>query len=226
MAWRPNEYLIEGELDNTMPGRVTGWMRFAGLPERVTLDLKGNFHRDIRGAKIRFRGDCTDPTACEGAAEYMEGFALQQTGVAGDITAGREPVDYSRLPYFEWYSKENGRVVVEVDYDQVEIIGRPIPAIESDPISRTEQNEHMAQFLGELSGAVGVAALAPAQGVISDPRFTHWIVQDAQIIGEARTIQSTSNGCCMASVRYFTDPAHVHEARLDTTSLRPKGDAC
>jgi hypothetical protein len=30
MAWRPSEYLIDGELDNTTPGKVTGWMRFAG----------------------------------------------------------------------------------------------------------------------------------------------------------------------------------------------------
>ena len=34
MAWRPNRYLLEGELDNTQPGKVTGWMRFAGLTGR------------------------------------------------------------------------------------------------------------------------------------------------------------------------------------------------
>jgi hypothetical protein len=34
MAWRPTEYLIEGELDNTTPGKVTGWMRFAGMKDR------------------------------------------------------------------------------------------------------------------------------------------------------------------------------------------------
>jgi len=39
MAWRPTEYLIEGELDNTNPGKVTGWMRFAGLKDKVTFDL-------------------------------------------------------------------------------------------------------------------------------------------------------------------------------------------
>jgi len=39
MAWRPTEYLIEGRLDNTAPGKVTGWMTFAGLKEKVTFDL-------------------------------------------------------------------------------------------------------------------------------------------------------------------------------------------
>jgi ABC-type sugar transport system ATPase subunit len=51
MAWRPNEYLIEGELDNTQLGKVTGWMRFAGMNGKVTFDLEGNFHRDIRGTR-------------------------------------------------------------------------------------------------------------------------------------------------------------------------------
>jgi hypothetical protein len=27
MAWRPCENLIEGDLDNRTPGKVTGWMR-------------------------------------------------------------------------------------------------------------------------------------------------------------------------------------------------------
>ena len=50
MAWRPMRFLIEGVLDNTVRGKVTGWMRFVGLQGKVTFDLDGNFHRDIRGA--------------------------------------------------------------------------------------------------------------------------------------------------------------------------------
>ena len=54
MAWRPYQNLIEGELDNTVPGKVTGWIHFLGMDEPVKLELEGDFHRDIRGAKIRF----------------------------------------------------------------------------------------------------------------------------------------------------------------------------
>ena len=32
-------------------------MKFAGMKETVRLDLKGNFHRDIRGAKVYFSPD-------------------------------------------------------------------------------------------------------------------------------------------------------------------------
>ena len=94
MAWRPTEYLLEGELDNTNPGKVTGWMRFAGMKQQVSFDLNGNFHRDIRGAKIRFTGNCceNDPKA----ASYMDGMSTEQTGEVGDITAGLPPAPASR----------------------------------------------------------------------------------------------------------------------------------
>ena len=117
MAWRPSKYLIEGELDNTRQGIVTGWMRFAGLDEKVSFELKGDFHRDIRGTKIRFSGDGNPGPAV--AAGYMKGFARHQTGVVGDMTAGLPPTDYSDTPYLEWYADENGRVVIELEPDQV-----------------------------------------------------------------------------------------------------------
>ena len=41
MAWRPTQYLIRGELDNTHLGKVIGWMEFTGMKEKVTFDLEG-----------------------------------------------------------------------------------------------------------------------------------------------------------------------------------------
>jgi len=83
MAWRPTEYLLEGVLDNTTPGKVTGWMRFAGMKDKVTFGLEGDFHRDIRGAKIHLIGEGRedDPEA----AHYFEGIAQHQKGKVGDI---------------------------------------------------------------------------------------------------------------------------------------------
>ena len=156
MAWRPAEYLIEGELDNTHPGKVTGWMKFAGKKEKVTFDLEGNFHRDIRGAKIRFTGDAYEDQKDIHGEKYMEGFALHQTGNVGDITAGLPPQDYVEYPYIEWYSEANGRVVLELEKSQVELLTQPIPACESDPIRRKEQAENMAGFLCGLASELGV----------------------------------------------------------------------
>src|SRR4030066_1595081 len=112
MAWRPNEQFIEGVLDNTVPGKVTGWMRFAGMNEKVVFDLEGNFHRDIRGAKVRLHGDGASANA-EEAAKYMKGFSKLQKGNVGDMTAGLPPADYVQgRGYFEWYAQDNGRVVI------------------------------------------------------------------------------------------------------------------
>jgi hypothetical protein len=156
MAWRPNEQFIEGVLDNTVPGKVTGWMIFAGMDEKLIFDLEGNFHRDIRGAKVRLRGD-GESANTEEAVKYMEGFAKLQKGNVGDMTAGLPPADYIEgSGYFEWYSEDNGRVVIELEQDQIELLTHPIPAIESDPISREEQKHNMAAFLGSLAQEMNI----------------------------------------------------------------------
>ena len=77
------------ESDNSTRGVVTGWMRFLGLTGNVTFDLKCDFHRDIRGTKIRLRGKGSSDDSS--AAESMKGVADHQTGVVGDITAGLWP---------------------------------------------------------------------------------------------------------------------------------------
>ena len=154
MAWRPNDYFVEGVLDNSEPDKVTGWMKFVGKKERIVFELEGNFHRDIRGAEIKLIGnpDCN----AEQANQYMQGFAQKQTGKVGDMTAGLPPQDYADYPYFEWYSEANGRCVIELEPAQIELLVEPIPACESDPISRKDQAENMAEFLSETAEEFGI----------------------------------------------------------------------
>ncbi len=157
MAWKPTTLLIEGMLDNTTPGKVRGWMKFAGMKEKVTFDLEGNFHRDIRGAKIRLIGGATDNEP--GTEDYLQCLASHQTGKVGNITAGLPSANYiSGSVSVEWYSRLNGRVVLELEQDQIEFLSMPIPAIESDPISREEQNRNMSEFLGSLAQEMNIPA--------------------------------------------------------------------
>ena len=148
MAFRPTRYLIEGELDNTKLGVVTGWVRLAGLKGRVIVHLRGNFHRDIQGAKIRFKGDGKedDPEA----VAYVGDFSPEQNGKVGDITAGLPPVDYVDYPYIEWYSEENGRVVIEPDKSHVEVIGEPVPLDKAIRVSTQEQAANLKEFMDTL----------------------------------------------------------------------------
>ena len=220
MAWRPTEYLLDGELDNTQPGKVTGWMKFAGMKRKVSFDLKGNFHRDIRGAKIHFSGNGWegDPKA----PSYMHGMAERQTGEVGDITAGLPPCDYTKYPYIEVYTEENGRVVIELSPDQVEVIGRPIPACESDPISREEQGQKMARFVAGLSEAAGAIAIVPGTRIAADPRFSHWVVEQGQIVGEAHSVEPGNNGMSFAFVKLFNMPECAECGYIETHRLQAK----
>jgi hypothetical protein len=197
-------------------------MRFAGLQHDVTFALEGNFHRDIRGAKIRVRGEgrADDPDA----AEFMEGFRGEHVGKVGDITAGRTPVDYVDYPYIEWYSDQNGRVVIELDKDQVEIIGKPIPACESDPVSRQEQAQNMASFLTGLTTELNVPAIVVGQRepLVSDPAYSHWVVEQSRIIGEAHSVKPADDGMSFAFVRLFRLPECAEYGYIASAQLRSK----
>ncbi len=153
MAWRPTQYLVEGELDNTVLGKVTGWMKFAGIGKKIIFNLKGDFHRDIRGTKIKYSNP--EPETKE-AKSYMKGFNILQEGEVGDITAGNEPVDYVSYPYIEWYGEANGRVVLELEKENIKIIGTPIPAFESYPVNREKQSQNMTKFLDDMAKSINL----------------------------------------------------------------------
>ena len=149
MAWRPHDLLIKGMLDNTVPGKVTGWMRFRGLTEQVTFDLDGDFHRDIRGCVIKLTGEPPIPEVGH-TEDYMDSFSLEQKGEAGDITAGRPPADYVAYPYIEWYSEANGRCVLELEPDQITVTGTPLDPETEEPICRHAQQIHLQRFVEGL----------------------------------------------------------------------------
>jgi hypothetical protein len=167
MALRPCEQLVEGELDNTVLGKVTGWLKFVGVKEVVKLDLVGDFHRDIRGTKVYLRNAYPElPTG--NRVKNLESFSAVQTGEVGDMTAGLPPQDYVDHPYFEWYSEASGRVVLELDPDQVEVIGKPIPACESDPVSREDQDRKFNTYFENMSEALRQQLSSPPDGQSKD----------------------------------------------------------
>ena len=114
--------------------------------------------------------------------------------------------------------------MLELDRDQIEVVGRPIPAIESDPISRDERSRNMARFLSELAIDAGVPAIAIGgqPPLVSDPAFSHWVVEQGRIVGEARSLEIGSNGLSFAYVRLFSMPEMAEYGTIATKQLRPK----
>lgn len=219
MAWRPTDYLIDGILDNSVQGKVTGWMKFAGLNENVAVELEGNFHRDIRGAKVRLGGD-GEIANRQQATAYMQGFSILQKGNVGDMTAGKPPADYVQYPYFEWYSEDNGRCVLELEPDQVELLTQPIPAMESDPINRQQQAENMAEFLSGMAQAVGIptehaivagdtVAVERAKKVIANDKLRGMKLLPKEIREQLPPLyaQDGKGGKAVVAVKFFTPDA-------------------
>jgi hypothetical protein len=192
------------------------------MKNKVILDLAGDFHRDIRGTRIYLCGG-----ASLKGASYMRGFSPRQTGKAGDMTAGYPPCDFKYGPYFEWYSEQNGRVLLQPKLHQLRICGMPPPASECTPISREEQERPYADSLREAKRNTKTAAamIAMAGQVPSDPAFTHWVIVDDRIVGEAHNVQPEGNDYSSAHIQLFDKPGIVTYEHIETDRLRGKSVA-
>lgn len=123
MAWRIDQHLLRGEIDNRTRGRVTGKLWFLGLPEPVVLDLHGDCAPDLAGCTLSILNS-------EPLAGLRDGFSSDQRGHVGDITASQRvkvpelpmeefirtknaPWHWANALYLEWFSPRNGRVVIQ-----------------------------------------------------------------------------------------------------------------
>jgi len=133
MAWRINEAVVRGEIDNTVEGRVTGSIWLAGREDPIVLDLQGDCWRDLAGTRLSF----VNPSPREEPdCRHLTG---EQSGIVGDMTASRkvklpmggsrdsggmhrladrEPFEWCNKLYLEWFCARNGRIVIEsADYE-------------------------------------------------------------------------------------------------------------
>ena len=144
MAWRPYENLLDGELSNRVPGKVTGWMRFfrrRRQPLRVVFDLEGDFHEDIRGSDIVLKGDVPADRniSLERDGTYMDGFDPVQRGTVGDMTAG--------LPLGPWTEElaERLKAQLEVVWQENGLTGTELEerrrSVETDYAARIARGE-------------------------------------------------------------------------------------
>lgn len=162
MAWRIDECLVRAELDNRVRGRVTGRLWFLNLEEPVTLELTGNPWRDLAGHFITIINDTP-------SSALPSGFRRHQVGTVGDITASQKvkvpdvslddfiegrrvgmemPFHWANCLYLEWYSKDNGRVVIESPDYRIQLDDLPTWTLtESEERVQREANRGPTQGL-------------------------------------------------------------------------------
>jgi hypothetical protein len=173
MAWRIDEQVIRGEIDNRTPGKVLGRLWLAGRDEPIRLELEGNPWRDLAGHLLRFTNPAPKPGPPEGLAE-------EQIGVVGDITASRKvkvpdismdelmecyrkkepfPWHWGNSLYLEWFSQRNGRVVIETTDFTLELDDTAAWTMsEEDELEQRRANEAaMTGFMDRMLLAAGGA---------------------------------------------------------------------
>jgi len=171
MAWRMDEQVVKGEIDNRIRGRVTGRLWLYGREEPVTMELMGDPWRDLAGHLLRF----SNPDPKEGD---LTGFGAFQEGVAGDITASRKvrvpdcsreemmecykakkefPWHWGNSLYLEWFSSTNGRVVIETTSYLLELDAEPAWTMteEEENSQRISNQNAMTDFMARLGLVFG-----------------------------------------------------------------------
>lgn len=139
MAWRLDEAIEHGIIDNTVEGTTTGKIWLAGRDEPLILSLNGDCWRDLAGTRLEFENP--DPRVSEEA----NSLDTEQTGMVGDITAALKvqvaefpdsgyagpydedsdiPTHWQNILYLEWFSEINGRVLVEAAGYKMEVSER------------------------------------------------------------------------------------------------------
>jgi hypothetical protein len=128
MAWRLDESVEHGMIDNTVEGTTTGKIWLAGRDEPLILSLNGDCWRDLAGTLLEFENP--KPKVCN----ETNSLDTEQTGIVGDITASQKarvpqipeeqineyyrqnreiPCEWKNVLYLEWFSEINGRVLIE-----------------------------------------------------------------------------------------------------------------
>jgi len=171
MAWRIEEQVVRGEIDNRTPGRVIGKIWFVGRDEAVELELEGNPWRDLAGHVLKFTNPDPKPGDGSGISPYQEGRA-------GDMTASRKvkipdctmdelmefytakqpfPWHWGNSLYLEWFSVTNGCVVIEAAHYQLELDAEPAWTMsdEDEAARQLATAGAMTEFMARMGVVIG-----------------------------------------------------------------------
>jgi hypothetical protein len=129
MAWRIQDSVIRGEIDNRVKGRVRGKLWLNGLDHPVKLELEGNACPDLAGCRLKFKNpDKTFPMRKKpefnplqrgkignlSASQKVRVFTIPDEEAFAMMDRGEKPPERTaNALYLEWFSEGNGRVVIE-----------------------------------------------------------------------------------------------------------------
>src|SRR5688572_23286580 len=109
MTLRLDGLVVRGEIDNTRPYNVCGWLKLRGHQAPLTLNLTGDCGPSLKGLRVRFEHPIPPDDREEGPGPDLADLAWQQIGPTGSM--GLEPSGIGKPGRLrlEWFS-QNGRV--------------------------------------------------------------------------------------------------------------------
>src|SRR4051812_2628878 len=168
MAFRIQDSVLRGEIDNRVKGVVRGKIWLDGRTEPIILELKGNAWPDLAGCELIF----TNPQKTI-RHHQLDSLAGLQEGLAGDMTASRKvrvydiplreatamirsnqtpPEHMANALSLEWFSQANGRVVIESADFTLRISEPSWRMTAEDELERQQQAAAaMQNFMSQLS---------------------------------------------------------------------------
>lgn len=179
MAWRIDQFVSAGELDNTQLGWTVGRLELSGVSQRLDLKLSGNCNPDLAGWKFRIKRvgpELENDYQGEDLPKHNT-ISSDQSGNVGSITADQlvkhfdisvpqliqqtnngetPPFTWRKCLYMEWYSNKNGRIVVESTLLEVERLGERAFTL-TDEQCREQQlqsEQEFGYFLNQVGDAL------------------------------------------------------------------------
>ena len=168
MAIRLDKAILRGEISNEVRGLVTGLIWVVDQDDPIVLRLEGNCLRDLAGCTVQFVNPQPE------SEEMTEVLHPHQEGVVGDMTASRrtriptvdgeelqrllqdkEPVPSvtANALYLEWFSSDNGRVVVETCHCKISV-SEPVWSMTAEEEKQQEEasQQNFYAFLDTIMG--------------------------------------------------------------------------
>lgn len=168
MAWRIDEQVTHGEIDNRRKCYLTGRIWFTGREEPVELELTGNPWADLAGHTLRFR----NPNPKPGLTDFMNrlGAMMAEADEDFDDDEPQSEAEAKAEAETEWMNRLLDRVTArieregreELDFDRIyneerERLRRECgipPDPEPTPEEEAQSQEWIAEILGEVQAFI------------------------------------------------------------------------
>lgn len=136
MTLRLDGLVIRGEIDNTHPYSVCGWLKIRGHRTPLTLNLTGDCGPTLKGMRVRFEDAIPLDDRLDGGLPDLSDVAWQQVGPTGQMQLSDLGGTTPRLS-LEWFS-QNGRVTLELPNPIVEPLDEEDDDDEDDDLALME----------------------------------------------------------------------------------------